>query len=166
MRIIRLKIVMIGALIAMAGLCIFLSSTNRKRELVSLTLIGTDTHNREAYSVVKLTNASRIPIRYIGYETNSPCYNFRIQTASGFRDEYAFFCGNGVRRCVLNAHQGVEFQVPTYPSNLNYQISLSYTFPSSLDWLRQNAPHWIARRLPSPEQHLVISPLLAGTEAN
>ena len=166
MRVARLIIVVTGAIVLATTLFLNLSHSRQKPEFVRLAVIGIGTNNDNVFSVIRLTNAGSTSIQYVGYGADSPLYSYRFRTPAVSKNYSPFWCGTGLQTFLLKSGQSVDFQVSSSLldekfQNQNFQVELSYTFSGSTDWLRQNAPYWIARHLPAPRSYSTVTPVIS-----
>lgn len=69
--------------------------------------------SREA--VFHVVNESAAPFSFLGYDSSSPLYHYRISTGSGW--EPRFNCGFGVGAHTIAPHRTMEIQVPVPPDS-------------------------------------------------
>jgi hypothetical protein len=125
--------------------------------LVRLTVTATPTNSARPFALIQLTNGGSRSLTYWGYGTNAPRYSYRFQTPTGPTNYCPFWCGTGLRPCVLGARRSVEFHALVIDSPSAYQVALACQLPTPWDRLRDVAPAWLANRLPRPRQYLVLT---------
>jgi hypothetical protein len=159
------RLILVAAAVLALAIALFFnrSLSRQKPEFVSLAVVRMGTNNDNVFSVIRLTNAGSTSIQFVGYASDSPLYSYRFQTPVASKNYSPFWCGTGMQTCLLKAGQSVDFQVSCNLleekfQNQNFQVELSYTFPGSTDWLRENAPYWIARHLPTPRNYSTVTP--------
>lgn len=129
----RKKVTTASLVVLMISVTVWLFSSRNRLPLLSILFSHYETNDDYRCGVLLMTNGGSGAACYEGYGGDSPLYDMMLQSSSGWvPDAGGWWCGTGVKPCILAAGSTVTFRVH-FRTNQNWKVGIPYYAPTMYD---------------------------------